>query len=110
MPDGSSAQEPEWWLPSRALVMQDEESGHPVPFILEFHAASNAQRKLHWVALKEVPSVIAKVGDFIGRRVKGSGGIWRAPSTAAHGGKAHTHVVHDGGDYIHEVRTLGRSE
>ena len=65
-----------------------KDSVDPVPFLLEFHAASNPKRKLHWIALKEVPGVIAKIGNLTGRRVKDSDGQWVAPAHTSHGGKA----------------------
>ena len=60
----------------------------PVPFLLAFHVASNPKRKLRWLALKEVPGVIAKIGNLTGRRVKDSDGQWVAPAHTSHGGKA----------------------
>ena len=65
-----------------------KDSVDPVPFLLEFHAASNPKGKLHWIALKEVPGAIARIGNLTGRRVKDSDGQWVAPVHTSHGGKA----------------------
>jgi hypothetical protein len=64
-----------------------EDSVDRVPFLLAFHAASNPKCKLHWIALKEVPGVVAKIGNRAGRRVKDSDGQWVAPAHTSHGGK-----------------------
>ena len=65
-----------------------KDSDDPVPFLLEFHAASDPKRKLHWLALKDVPEAIAKIGTLTGRRVKDSDGQWVALAHTSHGGKA----------------------
>ena len=95
---------------SESLWCVWKDSVDPVPYLLEFHAVSNLKRKLHWVVVKEVPEVIAKVGLMIGRRVKNSDGQWVAPSTHAHGGKVGVMKQNNMQAKPHKTKTLQRAQ
>ena len=64
-----------------------ESDNKPAPLLLEFHAVSNAKRRLHWIACREVPEYVHAVANLTGRRMKNSLGEWVAPAHAAGGSK-----------------------
>ena len=85
--DGSCVKDGEWWIPLRAVVVEAAESDAPMPVVLEFYASHNANRKLHWLMVKELPDSVMKVASLTGRRMKNSDGVWQALSQSATGGK-----------------------
>ncbi len=92
--DDPRRNETEVWYADRLLLLGPS-AGVDLPRVMwiEFVASSDERRKLHFVALTEVPAVVRDVSSMMGRVTKGTDGVWR-PSTGNGGGRTRVPTAH----------------